>query len=102
MTFLSDLSERFSERFSDLSGRFSERPRANADEVKPGQSFRSRRPTAPSQTATVLDLREGWRGIPHVHFKLSIECSNRSRRFEDASRILAIESFLDNYPDHVR
>ena len=91
MTFLSDLSERFSER-----------PRANPDEVKPGESFRRRRETALPQTATVLELREGLKGIPHVLFKLSIECSNASRRFEDASRILAIESFLETYPEHVQ
>jgi hypothetical protein len=98
MTFLSDLSDRLSERFSDLS----ERPRANPDQVRPGQTFRRRRATAPAQTATVLELRDGLRGIPHVLFKLSIECSNRSRRFEDASRLLAIESFLETYPEHVQ
>ncbi|HKX07457.1 MAG TPA: hypothetical protein VJN67_04655 [Stellaceae bacterium] len=94
MTFLSDLSGRFSN--------LSERPRANLDQVRPGASFRRRRETAPSQTATVVELREGLCGIPHVLFKLSIECSNASRRFEDASRLLAIESFLDNYPEHVQ
>lgn len=91
MTFLSDLSERLAER-----------PRANPDQVRPGASFRRRRQTAPSQTATVVELREGLCGIPHVLFKLSIECSNASRRFEDASRLLAIESFLENYPEHVQ
>lgn len=91
MTFLSDLSERLAER-----------PRANPDQVRPGASFRPRRRTAPSRTATVVELREGLCGIPHVVFKLSIECSNASRRFEDASRLLAIESFLENYPEHVQ
>jgi hypothetical protein len=96
MTFLSDLSDRLSGRFADLS----ERPRANPDQVRPGQTFR--RATTPAQDATVLELRDGLRGIPHVLFKLSIECSNRSRRFEDASRLLAIESFLKTYPEHVQ
>ncbi|MGH7122734.1 MAG: hypothetical protein ACREFI_00070 [Stellaceae bacterium] len=91
MTFLSDLSERLSER-----------SRANPDQVKPGESFRGRRQMALSQTATVLELREGLCGIPHVLFKLSIECSNASHRFEDASRLLAIESFLDTYPEHIQ
>lgn len=91
MTFLSDLSDRLSDR-----------PRANPDQVRPGETFRRRRETALSQTATVLELREGLYGIPHVLFKLSIECSNASRRFEDASRLLAIDSFLDNYPEHVQ
>ena len=94
MTFLSDLSERFFDR--------SDRLRANLDEVKPGATFRGRGQTAPLQTATVLELRDGLKGIPHVLFKLSIECSNSSRRLEDASRLLAIESFLETYPEHVR
>jgi hypothetical protein len=87
MTFLSDASER---------------RRASPDEVRPGESFRPRRKTPPSQTATVLELREGLCGIPHVLFKLSIECSNASRRFEEPSRLLAVESFLDTYPEHVQ
>jgi|GEM_PF-2032321 hypothetical protein len=94
MTFLSDLSDLLSDR--------SPRQRANPDEVRPGESFRRRRATPLSETATVLELREGWRGITHVLFKLDIECSDASRRFEDASRLLAMESFLDNYPEHVR
>ncbi|HKF74480.1 MAG TPA: hypothetical protein VKB68_22235 [Stellaceae bacterium] len=87
MTFLSDPSER---------------RRANPDEVRPGESFRPRRNTPPSQTATVLELREGLCGIPHVLFKLAIECSGASRRFEEPARLLAVESFLDNYPEHVQ
>ena len=98
MTFLSDLTL----RFSDLSERFAERPRANPEEVRPGERFRSRRQAAPSQTATVLELREGFKGITHVQFKLAIECSNRSRRFEDGSRCLAIETFIEAFPDRVR
>ncbi len=80
----------------------SERPRANPDEVRPGESFRRRRETPLSQTATVLELREGWRGITHVLFKLAIECSDASRRFEEASRLLALDTFLETYPEHVR
>jgi hypothetical protein len=53
------------------------------------------------QTATVLGLREGLQGIPHVLFKIAIECSD-ANCFEDGSRILALESFLDAYPEHVQ
>jgi hypothetical protein len=77
------------------------RGRANPDEVRPGESFRRRQETALSQTATVLGLREGLRGIPHVVFKIAIECSD-ANRFEEASRILALDSFLDAYPEHVQ
>lgn len=77
------------------------RSRANPDEVRPGESFRRRQETPLSQTATVLGLREDLRGIPHVLFKLAIACSD-ANCFEDASRILALESFLDAYPEHVQ
>ena len=80
----------------------SERNRANPDEVRPGESFCRRQETPLPQIATVVELREGLQGIPHVLFKIAIECSDASRRFEDASRILAIESFLDRIPEHVR
>ena len=54
-----------------------------------------------SLRATVLGLREGVQGIPHVLFKIAIECSD-ANCFEDHSRILALESFLDTYPEHVQ
>ena len=77
------------------------RSRANPDVVKPGESFRSREDTHFAETATVLGLREDWLGIPHVLFKIAIECSD-SNCFEEGSRILALESFLDAYPDRIQ
>jgi len=77
------------------------RSRANPDEVKPGESFRPHQVTPLLQTATVVGLREGLRGIPHVLFKIAIECSD-ANCFEDDSRILALESFLDAYPEHIQ
>ena len=53
------------------------------------------------ETATVLGLREDLLGIPHVQFKIAIECSD-ANCFEEASRILAVEAFLEAYPEHVR
>jgi len=76
------------------------RSRADRDQVKPGQSFRRREDAHLSETATVLGLREDWLGIPHVLFKIAIECSD-STCFEEGSRILALESFLDAYPEHI-
>lgn len=76
------------------------RSRANPDEVRPGESFRRRHDTPLVETATVLGLREDLLGIPHVQFKVAIECSD-ANCFEEASRILAIEAFLENYPEHV-
>jgi hypothetical protein len=76
------------------------RSRASPDEVRPGESFRRRQETALVETATVLGLREDLLGIPHVQFKVAIECSD-ANCFEEASRILAVEAFLDTYPEHV-
>lgn len=52
------------------------------------------------ETATVLGVREDLVGIPHVQFKIAIECSD-ANCFEETSRILAMEAFLDAYPEHV-
>jgi hypothetical protein len=76
------------------------RSRANPDEVKPGESFRRRHETPLAEIATVLGLREDALGIPHVLFKVDFECSD-SNRFEEASRILALDSFLDAYPERI-
>jgi hypothetical protein len=77
------------------------RSRAHPDDVKPGESFRRRQETQLVETATVLGLREDLLGIPHVQFKIAIECSD-ANCFEEASRILAVEAFLEEYPEHVR
>jgi hypothetical protein len=77
------------------------RSRANPDDVKPGESFRRRQETQLVETATVLGLREDLLGIPHVQFKIAIECSD-ANCFEEASRILAVEAFLEAYPEHVQ
>ncbi len=76
------------------------RSRANPDEVRPGESFRRRQGTPLVETATVLGLREDLLGIPHVQFRIAIECSD-ANCFEEASRMLAIEAFLETYPEHV-
>ncbi len=77
------------------------RNRPNHDDVKPGESFRRRQETQLVETATVLGLREDLLGIPHVQFKIAIECSD-ANCFEETSRILAVEAFLEAYPEHVQ
>jgi len=74
--------------------------RPNPDEVRPGETFRRRQDKALVETATVLGLREDLLGILHVQFKIAIECSD-ANCFEEASRILAVEAFLETYPEHV-
>lgn len=76
------------------------RSRANPDEVRPGETFRRRQHRQMVETATVVGLREDLVGIPHVQFKVAIECSD-ANCFEDTSRILAVEAFLDAYPEHI-
>lgn len=76
------------------------RSRANPDEVRPGESFRRRQETPLVETATVLGLRQDLVGIPHVQFRIAIECSD-ANCFEETSRMLAIEAFLETYPEHV-
>ena len=77
------------------------RSRPNPNDVKPGESFRRRQETRLVETATVLGLREDLLGIPHVQFKIAIECSD-ANCFEEASSILAVEAFLEAYPEHVQ
>ena len=77
------------------------RSRPNPNDVKPGESFRRRQETRLVETATVLGLREDLLGIPHVQYKIAIECSD-ANCFEETSRILAVEAFLEAYPDHVQ
>jgi hypothetical protein len=72
-----------------------------ADEVKPGDSYRRRQGSYVAETATVLAIRPDLVGIPHVQFKLAFECSD-SNYFEDGSRILALDSFLELYRERVR
>ncbi len=74
--------------------------RADPDEVKPGESFRRCGETRVAEIATVLGLRHDQLGIPHVLFTIAFECSD-SNRFEEGARTLALNSFLDAYPERV-
>jgi len=77
------------------------RGRTDPDDVKPGESFRRCGETRVPEIATVLDLRCDLLGIPHVLFRIAFECSD-SKRFLEESRTLALNSFLDAYPERVR
>jgi len=74
--------------------------RSVPSEVKPGDSYRRRQGNHVAETATVLAIRPDLAGIPHVLFKLAFECSD-SNCFEDGSRILSLNSFLDVYRERV-
>jgi hypothetical protein len=48
----------------------------------------------------VLDLRPDLQGIPHVHFAIAVGGSCRGR-MEGDTRVLALQSFLDMYHEHL-
>src|SRR5262249_3341906 len=70
------------------------------DDVRPGESFRRGGYTRVAEIATVQGLRHDLLGIPHVLFRIAFECSD-SKRFEEESRTLALDSFLNAYPERV-
>jgi hypothetical protein len=74
--------------------------RGAADEIKPGDRYRRPQTNHIVEMATVQGVRRDLLGIPHVKFKLVFQCSD-TNRFEDGSRILALDSFLDLYRERV-
>jgi hypothetical protein len=69
------------------------------DDVRPGHSF-LRHGRALTEKATVLDLRTDPAGIPHVRFKVIFE-RKFSERVETGLKVLALQSFLEAYPDRI-
>jgi hypothetical protein len=70
-------------------------------EVRPGESYRRYPTSYVAEIATVLGLRRDALGIEHVIFTLVFECSD-TKRFEEGTRILALDSFLDVYRERIR
>src|SRR5262245_26782292 len=70
--------------------------RAPANDIRPGNRYRRKLGSHLAATATVLDLRSDLVGIPHVQFAITIEGS-ATRLSKGDNRILALQSFLDDY-----
>jgi hypothetical protein len=67
------------------------------DQIEPGRRFRPRVDGLVIETAEVVAIQPDGRGIPHVHFALSVgtpSCPATSA----VSRILALERFAEVYP----
>ncbi len=64
-------------------------------EVKVGAVFRNIRRGNIIETAKVLDIVPDSLGVPHVHYKVSIESANQ-QCFEE-QRTLGLESFAERF-----
>lgn len=65
-------------------------------DVKPGHRFFRRRRGNVTETATVVDLRNGIAGITHVHFSLAFE-ESAIGHIDGGKRVLALPSFVATY-----
>jgi hypothetical protein len=74
--------------------------RTSADDIQPGSRYRRHLCGDLSTTATVLDLRPDMQGIPHVHFTIAVDGSSGERWGSD-TRVLALRSFRDTYPERI-
>ena len=74
--------------------------RGAEDEIRPGDKYRRQQGANVVELATVQDLRRDLLGIPHVLFRLVFERSDTTR-FEESSRMLALSSFLAQYPERI-
>jgi hypothetical protein len=70
------------------------------DDIQPGSRYRRRLCGDLRATATVLDLRPDMQGIPHVHFTIAVDGSSGERPGSD-TRVLALRSFRDTYPERM-
>jgi hypothetical protein len=74
--------------------------RTPEDDIQPGSRYRRHLYGDLSATATVLDLRPDMQGIPHVHFAITVDGSCGERSVSD-TRVLALRSFRDTYPERI-
>jgi hypothetical protein len=70
------------------------------DDIQPGSRYRRRLSGDLSATATVVDLRPDMQGIPHVHFVVAVDGSLGERSGSE-TRVLALRSFRDTYPERI-
>jgi hypothetical protein len=73
--------------------------RSGSTDVQPGYSYR-RDGGRLTEKATVLDLRTDPLGIPHVRFSVVLE-RKFSDRVETCLKVLALQSFIEAYPERV-
>ena len=64
--------------------------------IRPGNRYRRRLGSCLAATATVLDLRSDFVGIPHVQFAIAVDGS-AARLSDGDTRVLALQSFIDTY-----
>ncbi len=76
------------------------RPRREPVEVKAGDRFCRRRHDKVLETASVMELRSGLIGIPHVHFLLTFE-ESAIGQVEGGKRVLALDSFVETYHQRI-
>jgi hypothetical protein len=74
--------------------------RMQPNEAKPGNRYRRQLGSRLAATATVLHLRSDLVGIPHVHFSITVDGS-AARLSDGDTRVLALQSFLDTYREHL-
>ena len=74
--------------------------RVQPNELKPGHRYRRQLGSHLAATATVLGLRSDLLGIPHVQFSVTVDGS-ATRLSEADTRVLALQSFLDTYREHL-
>lgn len=65
--------------------------------IEPGRSYRQRSSGMVISTARVVSIERNARGIPHVHFQLSMTLPSGAATRDD-HRILALERFADLFP----
>jgi hypothetical protein len=67
-------------------------------DVKAGSVYQKSHSGEIVEVATVLSVGEDSSGIPHVRFKVCFERPNR--KFLEDARVLALESFAQQYCQH--
>lgn len=65
--------------------------------VRAGSVYRRVHPDNIVETARVLSVGKDFFGIPHVRFRVCFERSDHRRRFLEDARVLALESFAQQY-----
>ena len=71
--------------------------RSVPNELKPGDRYCRTLGNQYLETATILELRPDLVGIPHVRFTVAFEHPN-AVRIDEGPRILALASFVGEYP----
>ena len=77
---------------------FKKRQNTETGDVKAGSVYQRPHDGGIVEIATVLSVGDDSYGIPHVRFKVCFERPNR--RFLEDARVLALESFAEQYCQH--